>query len=326
MSGGSCLFDYSQGVLKLISHNSLVNPKKIHIFSVVAELRNITHAAHKLHLSQPALSNSLTSLEQFFEAKLYEITGRTVGITEAGKRLLKHWSSIESCYQQMNDEFGAIKLGELGDISITMVSTAKYFTPALIKKFLRKFPKVNFNCQIIDRKQIIENLLNHQYAIGVLTEPPHHHALNAIKLGNNPLVFICNPKHHLANQSNVSFDILSQQNFITREHSAQITQNLYRLFEQHKLTPNIAFTINSTEAIKEAVIENLGIALMPYLAVHRELASRKIEKINFKTDSLINNWYIITAKNKTLDLASQSFIKMTKIYFEKNLNSQNPND
>jgi DNA-binding transcriptional LysR family regulator len=310
----------------LISHNSLVNPKKIHIFSVVAELRNITHAAHKLHLSQPALSNSLTSLEQFFEAKLYEITGRTVTITDAGKRLLTHWSNIESCYQKMNDELGAIKHGDQGDISITMVSTAKYFTPALIKEFSRKFPRVNFNCQIIDRKQIIENLLNHHYAIGVLTEPPHHHALNAIKLGNNPLVFICHPKHQLANQSNVSFDILSQQNFITREHSAQITQNLYRLFEQHKLTPNIAFTINSTEAIKEAVIENLGIALMPYLAVHRELASKKIERINFETDSLTNNWYIITAKNKTLDSASQAFIKMTQIYFEKNINSQSLQD
>lgn len=306
----------------MISHNSLLNPKKIHVFSVVAELGNITHAAHKLHLSQPALSNSLTSLEQFFEAKLYEISGRTITITKAGKRLLTHWSNIESCYKKMNDELGAIKHGDQGDISITMVSTAKYFTPALIKEFSSKFPKVNFHCQIIDRKKIIENLLNNHYAIGLLTEPPHHHALNAIKLGNNPLVFICHPKHQLANQSNVSFDILSQQNFIIREHSAQITQNLYRVFEQHKLTPNIGFKINSTEAIKEAVIENLGIALMPYLAVHRELASKKIARINFETDSLTNNWYIITAKNKTLDSASQSFIKMTKIYFEKNLNSQ----
>lgn len=306
----------------MISHNSLVNPKKIHVFSVVAELRNITHAAHKLNLSQPALSNSLTSLEQFFEAKLYEITGRTVTITEAGKRLLTHWYNIESCYQKMNDELGHIKHGDEGDISITMVSTAKYFIPALIKEFSKKFPKVNFNCQIIDRKQIIENLLNHHYSIGVLTEPPHHHELNSIKLGNNPLVFICHPQNQLANKSIVSFDILSKQNFIIREHSAQITQNLYRIFEQQKLTPNIAFTINSTEAIKEAVIENLGIALMPYLAVHRELASKKIERINFKTDSLTNNWYIITAKNKTLDSASQSFIKMTEIYFEKNLNSQ----
>ena len=301
----------------MILHNSLVSPKKIHIFSVVAELRNITHAAQKLHLSQPAISNSLASLEQIFGAKLYEVTGRIVIITETGKRLLKHWSKIESCYQKMSDEFIAIKQGEEGDISITMVSTAKYFTPALIKKFSRKFPKVNFNCQIDDRSQVIENLLTHQYSIGILTEPPHHHELNATKLGKNSLVFICSPEHQLANQSNITFDILSQQNFITREHSAQITQNLYRLFEQHKLTPNIAFTINSTEAIKEAVIENIGIALMPYLAVHRELASKKIEKINFETDSLTNNWYLITNKNKSLDSALQSFIKMTATYFEK---------
>ena len=60
----------------MIGHNKLINPKKLHIFSVVAELRNITHAAQKLNLSQPAISNSLLSLEQFFDMKLYEIVGK----------------------------------------------------------------------------------------------------------------------------------------------------------------------------------------------------------------------------------------------------------
>lgn len=297
-------------------HNSLVNPKKLHIFSVVAQLGNITHAAQKLYLSQPAISNTLASLEGFFGAKLYNVTGRAVRITETGKRLLKHWAEIESCYQSMNDEFGAIKQGEQGDISIAMVSTAKFFMPTLIKKISQQRPKVNFSCQIFDRKKIVESLLSHQYALGILTEPPHHPALNAIKLGNNPLVFICNPMHPLAHQKNISFNSLSQQSFITREYSAQITQNLYRLFEQHHHSPIIALTINSTEAIKEAVIENLGIGLMPYLAVHRELASKKIAKIDFDTQSLNNNWYLISVKNKTLDLATRSFIRLTQQYFD----------
>ena len=111
----------------MIIHNKLINPKKLHIFSVVADLRNITHAAQKLNLSQPAISNSLLSLEQFFGLKLYEVVGREVMITSIGKRILKHWSNIASDYQKMFDEFGELDQGESGDIAIAMISSGKYF-------------------------------------------------------------------------------------------------------------------------------------------------------------------------------------------------------
>ena len=76
-------------------------------------------------------------------------------------------------------------------------------------------------------------------------------------------------------------------------------------------------SINSTEAIKEAVIEDLGIALVPYLSVASELKSKKIIRVDFDTQALNNNWYIIFVKNKTLDQASQAFIEMTKMLFPK---------
>ena len=301
----------------MIGHNKLINPKKLNIFSVVSELRNITHAAQKLNLSQPAISNSLLSLEQFFDTKLYEVIGKEVVVTSAGKRLLKHWPKLESCYQKIFDELNEIKQGEQGDISIAMISTAKYFMLTLIKNFSEEFPKVNISCQIFDRNQIVENLLTNRFALGVMTEPPHHHALTSIRLGENPLVFICSPKHEFSGQSNILFESLSKQKFITREYSAQITQNLYRLFEQHQSTPNISFSINSTEAIKEAVIEDLGIALVPYLSVADELKSKKIIRVDFDTQALNNNWYIIFVKNKILDQASQAFIEVTKKLFTK---------
>ena len=299
----------------MIGHNKLINPKKLHIFSVVAELSNLTHAAQRLNLSQPAISNSLLSLEQFFCTKLYEVVGREITLTTTGKRLLKHWSRLESCYQDIFDEFGEMLQGEQGDISIALISTAKYFMLRLIKHFSEKFPKVNFSCQIFDRNEILENLLNHRFNVGIMTEPPHHQALTSIRLGENPLVFICSPKHEFANQSNIIFENLSEQKFISREYSAQITQNLFRLFEQYQSSPNISFSINSTEAIKEAVIENLGIALVPYLSVARELETQKIIRIDFDTQFLTNNWHIIFVKNKILDKASQTFIEMTQKQF-----------
>lgn len=303
----------------MIAHNNLVNPKKIHIFSVVAELRNITHAAQKLNLSQPAVSNSLSSLEQFFGTKLYEVVGKEIIVTSTGKRLLKHWINLASSYQNIFDEFAEINQGEQGDISIAMISTAKYFMLTLIKQFSEKFPKINFQCQIFDRNEIVDNLLSHRFTFGIMTEPPHHHALNSITLGENPLVLICSQQHEFAHQSQIKFESLSKQKFITREYSAQITQNLYRLFEKNQSTPDISLSINSTEAIKEAVVENLGIALVPYLSVARELKAKTILKVDYDTRLLTNNWCCIFPKNKSLNQAVKSFIEMTKNAFNPSL-------
>jgi hypothetical protein len=55
--------------------------------------------------------------------------------------------------------------------------------------------------------------------------------------------------------------------------------------------------------------------LVPYLSVGRELEAKKIIKIDFDTQALTNNWYIISIKNKMLDQASQTFIEMTKRRF-----------
>lgn len=299
----------------MITHNKLVNPKKLHVLSIVSATKNITQAAQQLCLSQPALSNNLSSLEQYFNCKLYEVIGREVILTEAGKNALAHWSKIETCYKDMNEDFEEIHNGQKGEISISMVSTAKYYLAGLIKKFSQSFPKVEFTLDIKERAQIINDVLHYKKQIGILTEAPLHPDLNRVKLGRNPLVFICSPSHELALNQNISFKEISKYPVVTREPSAQITQNLYKLFENHKSSPNIAFSINSTEAIKEAVIEKIGIALVPSFSVQRELTSGEVIAINFNTKSIINDWYLVYAIDKKLLTSTKKFIENILTYF-----------
>lgn len=300
----------------MIVHNRLINPKKLHVLSVVATTKNITQAAQKLCLSQPALSNNLSSLEQHLQCKLYEVIGREVQLTEAGKRALTHWAKIENCYTEMNADFEAILEGQHGEISIAMVSTAKYYLAGLIKPFNQTYPQVEFSLDIKERSQIIDDVLSHRKQLGILTEAPLRPELRRIKLGKNPLVFICSPSHPLASARNVCFELLSTYPVVTREPSAQITQNLYKLFESHKTVPEIAFSINSTEAIKEAVIENIGIALVPSFSIQRELKSGQVIAINFNTQSISNDWYLVYPQEKKLQNSTKRFIKNLQAYFK----------
>lgn len=297
-------------------HNRLINPKKLHVLSVVAATKNITQAAKKLYLSQPALSNNLSSLEQHFQCKLYEVVGREFKLTEAGKRALKHWAKIENCYSEMDADFEAIIEGQHGEISIAMVSTAKYYLAGLIKTFNQTYPQVEFSLDIKARSQIIDDVLSHRKQLGILTEAPLSPGLHRIKLGKNPLVFICSPCHPLATANNISFNFLSTYPVVTREPSAQITQNLYKLFESHQTIPEIAFSINSTEAIKEAVIENIGIALVPSFSIQRELKSGEIIALKFNTSLISNDWYLVYPQEKKLLNSTKRFVKNLQGYFK----------
>jgi len=298
-------------------HNQLINPKKLHVLSVVSMTKNITLAAQELCLSQPALSNTLSSLEQHLGCKLYEVIGREVIVTEAGKSVLTHWEKIESCYKDLNNDFEEIYQGKQGKISIAMVSTTKYYIAGLIKKFNQSFPKVAFTLDIKERDQIIDDIIHHRKQIGILTEAPLHPDLNRVKLGKNPLIFICSPSHKLASAHDISFNMLSKCSVVTREPSAQITQNLYKLFEKHQSSPKVAFSINSTEAIKEAVIENIGIALVPKFSVKRELKLGEVIAMAFNTQLVSNDWYFVTANNKQLLPSTKKFIENIEAYFQE---------
>ncbi len=67
---------------------------KLKIFCTVAETRSFTKASRIVHLSQPAVSLQIQSLEEFFETKLFDKTGKQVSLTTAGKILYEHATHI----------------------------------------------------------------------------------------------------------------------------------------------------------------------------------------------------------------------------------------
>ena len=187
----------------------IINPHKLMVLATVVKHQNITHAAHALFMTQPAVTNIIRQLEQQFDLKLVSHQGKKIILTDAGLSLASYWPQFESLYLTLHNDLLAQRSGERGHIKLLMVSTGKYLVPPIINQFLRHYPGAKFQCQIAYRDEVVSGIIDGSHDFGVITNPPYHAELIAQKLNENQLVFACRPSHKLISSTvNTSLNAL----------------------------------------------------------------------------------------------------------------------
>jgi DNA-binding transcriptional LysR family regulator len=289
--------------------SQIIHPHKLMVFAKVAEIGNITHAAQLLHMTQPAVTNIIRQLEKHYQQKLISHQGKKILITDAGKVIASYWQAFETLFDDLNDRLSAHQKGDRGEIKLAMVSTAKYFMPSLISRFKETYPLSEFKCHITNRHEIIDDILECKYDLAIITNPDKHLEITEHHLSKNKLVFVCKAHHQLLKQKKITFKDIANQTFITRERSALITQTLYDYFNHFDKKPQVAYEIDSTEAIKEAVATSNSLALLPLISINRAIKSKDLNvlPIDIPAKFSINSWYIIHKQSTSLNAISKKF-------------------
>ena len=136
------VFGYNNGAML---HLTL---RQLQVFAAVARHLSHSRAAEELYLSQPAVSMQIKQLEQNVGLPLLEQTGKQLHLTEAGREMLHYSLSITQQLTELEEVFNAMKGLERGHLSISVVSTANYFMPQLLAKFIQTHAKAARNIDI----------------------------------------------------------------------------------------------------------------------------------------------------------------------------------
>ena len=136
------------------SYNTLTQYK---VFHTVAILGNISKAAEKLYISQPAISKSLKQLEENLGVRLFNRNSRGVSLTEEGTLLFKH---IHSAFEEISkgeDTLHRMTSLGLGTLRISASSTlCKYILLPYLKGFIRENPHIKINIECHSTTQSLE--------------------------------------------------------------------------------------------------------------------------------------------------------------------------
>ena len=173
--------------------------RTLHYFTVVARELNITRAAEKLNMSQPALSNQIKALEEELGVQLFIRGKRHLELTEEGALLLRRAIQMQELADKTRQEIASLREGMTGVIYLSMVEgRAPFLAARWIAGFREEFPLVRYNLWNGSSDDVLDRLHKGLADLAVIAAPYDTEHLEGFPVGREPWIAMLHPDHPLA--------------------------------------------------------------------------------------------------------------------------------
>ncbi len=291
-----------------------MNIDQFEVFRTIAQAKSFTKAAKILNFTQPAISSQVKTLEQNLNVSLFERGNSGVKLTEAGRKFYEYGEKILVLYAEMEEEIAKISGQDMEFINVGASYTAgNYFLPTSIITFKELNPNVHIRLDIGHSQDIINNIRDRSTDIGViegnLTNDPD---LKKFKIESNELVLIVPPRGYWLERTTITINDLLKEPFIAREEESSIRHFVDTYLKTLSLSFNdfnIVTEITNWEAIKEAVIRNKGVSLVPYPVVKREINEGRLLKVGVRDLQLAWDMEVVVRANENFTGLKKEFLE-----------------
>lgn len=238
--------------------------KQLKAFLVLARTLNYANAANELCLSQSALSLSIKTLEDELGGKLFKRTTRRVEMTAEGqslipyaKKLLAHWEEMEKDVKQRFK----LNRGTLNVASMSFVTHS--MLPAVIDRFSKLHPNINFSIHDITHEKIIEKVQEGIFEIGICFRPEAYHQLTFHPLFDEGFIAVVPKKHPLSQCSSVAWQDLCKEPFVTLQHPSIVRQIIENQCQVHEIKLNVKVECHHINSLSHFTSYGLGVSAIP---------------------------------------------------------------
>ncbi|MBL8503508.1 MAG: LysR family transcriptional regulator [Rhodocyclaceae bacterium] len=281
--------------------------RQLKIFEAVARHLSFSRAADELHLTQPAVSMQVRSLEEAAGLPLTEQVGKRIFLTEAGAELARHARVIAQQLREAEESLMAMKGLRGGRLNIGVVSTAKYFVPRLLTAFRHLHPEVELRLGVHNRGEIVQQLADNEIDLAIMGRPPQELETVSEPFAENPLVFVAAPDHPLAKAKSIAPKQLAGESFLLREPGSGTRAAMERFLAENGVLPQRAVEMTSNETIKQAVMAGMGISFISERTIALELATGHIVRLSVAGTPLQRHWFVVHRAEKRLLPVAEAF-------------------
>ena len=243
----------------------LVELRHLQHFIAVAEERNFTRAAQRVHIVQSALSTSIRALEEELQARLFVRSTRQVQLTPAGRAFLEKAREALRVIDVGCETVANIEGLRSGSLSIGTVHSLPAFLdlPSLIARFHAASPGIEVRLRQGDSVGLVEQLRagSLDLAFLPLLDPPDDIVTGIVACED--LVVATPANHALAGRKGVPLRDLVDYSFVDFEIGWGTRALIDRAFAQAGIQRRTVFDVTDLETIVELVGHGLGIALLP---------------------------------------------------------------
>lgn len=274
---------------------------------------NTTRAAEALTMAQPAVSLALKELEQYYGVVLFDRVGRHLQITAAGKRLWEYASHITSLFDDMEkgmrdwDTFGILRVGA----SITIGSQ---FLPNYVKAFYARHPGTEIRAVIEPSDRLEAQILSSDLDLALMEGVSHSPSLESEEYMEDHLVVICPARGRFVQGQTLTQEEFRSQKLLLREPGSGTRETFQRVMEEAGLSVEPIWEAMSTTALVNAVINGLGITVLPHRMVLGPLSKGLVVSVRVEGLEFRRKYYIVRHRAKYLTASARAFLDLCRSY------------
>ena len=292
-----------------------MNLYHLRVFLTVAEHEHITRASEELILSQPAVTKIIQNLEHEVGLELIERHGRRIVLTHAGHLLHKYARRMFALEREMEEAVAALRDIESGEITLAAnTTTGVYLLPPIVARFRARYPQVALHINILNSHEIVEQILNWNLDFGLVESDPATlpSGLDIEVFAYDELVLVVAPQHRWSGLNALKPEALRNAELVLREQGSGIREVIEHALLQQGVQISPLLTLPDNEAIKQMVMCGVGAAILPKLAVQRELAAGNLVRVPINGLDFHPQLSLIRRVDKQLSRAALAFCTLLK--------------
>ncbi|MEU8817952.1 LysR family transcriptional regulator [Actinoplanes sp. NPDC048796] len=240
-------------------------------FVAVAEERNFTRAAARLHVVQSGVSAVIKALEHELGVKLLERTSKRVELTDAGQALLPRARAALEAAQAARDAVDEVRGGLRGTVRVgTLTSIPLIDMPGLLGEYHRRHPGVTLRLSVSPRgsRGLMDMLVDGGLDLAFVSWPGRPPAgVRLTQIDDRPLDLVLPLEHRLATAGEVGVHDLDGQPFVDFPAGYGNRIVVDQVFAAAGVQRQVAIEVTDISSAVDFVREGLGVAIVPQFAV-----------------------------------------------------------
>lgn len=293
--------------------------RQLQIFVAIAEAGSTSAASDVIALSQSATSAALSELEKLLRLRLFDRVGKRLLINDAGRALLPRARSVLDVASGIERDFGVDSAspsgsGMLPPTNLRLAASTtigNYLLPMLVARFRQTSPHARFDVTIGNSREASALVGKLEVDMGLIEGPCHEPDVRVEKWIDDDLAMVCSPSHPFAGRK-LTVEELGQVPWLLREAGSGTREAVENALLPHLQRLPEPLQFGSTEAIKHAAVEGLGLTCLSMLAVRELISLGRLQELHTTLPRLTRPLYLIYHEQKRFSASLEQFIEHCK--------------
>lgn len=290
--------------------------ERLKTFCLVVEKQSFSQAAEVVSRSQPAISQQMTALEEYYGVRLFDREARGVVLTEAGQILYKYAKQLLRLHQEAQEALDGFKGLKHGQLVVGAAGTiAHYFLPRPLGLFRQRHPHVVISLIEADTEELCQLLRDRKIHLAFVEEEVSTRGLDATPFLTDELVLSVHKKHPWVMRSAVSLAEVAKEPFICHEPSSPLQRFIEETLAEAGIDHlNRFLSFSSIEAVKAGVESGLGVSILPLYTIAKERAMGTIVVVPLEGASIHRELTMLAVPGRYQSPATQELIKLVTVW------------